>query len=693
MLNKFASTMLVAIMLMASLFTGKAFASSEQEGSNNYIEGQLVVSIEAQPGAYSIQSIDDTLTKLPTLANKGFSVADSLFGDKISAFAAQPLDSNFKAMAIQKMGMVYLVEYNVADYASLDAAKEALGKVLSDGGFQVRYISENRKMSALETATVLDVSAQAVNPNQTWNYNMIKVPQAWEITTGSTAVKIGVLDSGIDSNHPSLSNFVNTSLGRSFVGGTTMDGFGHGTHVAGTIASYGSVSGVMQSASLIPIRVLGNNGLGSLYGIQQGIVYAVSIKCDVINMSLGGGGYDQGMDDAVQTAVSAGVTVVAATGNDGVASISYPAAYNNTIAVGSVTSSRTRSSLSNYGSGLDIVAPGSNIYSTVPNGQYQLMSGTSMATPHVTGVVGLMKAVNPSLTPAQVESILKSTAQPAGSAYEYGSGIVDAYAAVQAANGGGNPQPDKQTQTTVQTDKSVYQRGDNINITSKVVNQQGSALQGASVNFTLTRPNGTTITNAAATNSSGVATWSITSNAQTALGSYQVKAESTLSGYQSSSATSSLQFSDGGGVDTQAPSVPSNLTSTGKTNTSVSLSWGASTDNVGVTGYEVYQGNSLVTTVTMTSSTVTGLTPNTAYTFTVKAKDAAGNISAASNAVSVTTNNDATPPNPNTPWALGVAYNMGDLVSYGGSTYQCLQAHTSLTGWEPTNVPALWLKK
>lgn len=689
-MKKFTSSMLVVILFIATLFTGVSFANPDQSNSSDYIEGQLVVSIEESPSLKSIQSTDDALMKSVSLSKNGFVVADSLFGQEVGTFSAQPLDSNVRATAVEKMGLVYLIEYAVEDYESIDAAKKALKSTLDRLGLNVRYISENRKMYALETATVQDPSAQAIHNNQRWHYDMIKVSQAWGVTTGASSVRIGVLDTGIDSNHPSLSNLVNTSLGRSFAGGTTMDGHGHGTHVAGTIASYGSVSGVMQNATLIPVKVLNNNGTGTMYGIQQGILHAANVSADVINMSLGGGGYDRGIEEAIQTAVSLGTIVVAATGNDGLSSISYPAAYSSSIAVGSVTSSRTRSSFSNYGSGLELMAPGSNIYSTYPNGQYVTMSGTSMATPHVAGVIGLMKSVNPNLTPSEARNILRNTAQPAGNMNQYGYGIVDAYAAVIAA-GGNVPQPIKETNTTLQTDKTVYQRGENINITSSVTDTQGNVLQGASVNFKMTRPNGTSLTNTATTNSLGVASWTITSNAQTPLGTYQILAETTLSGYDPSSAQTIIQLNEGsGGGDTQAPSAPGNVMSTAKTSTSVTLSWNASTDNVGVTAYEVFNGSSLAATVTNTTATITGLTASTTYTFTVKAVDAAGNRSAASNAVTVTT--DSSQPSP-TSWAPGVSYKIGDEVTYGGATYKCLQAHTSMVGWEPSIVPALWLKK
>ncbi|MCZ8521609.1 fibronectin type III domain-containing protein [Paenibacillus mucilaginosus] len=139
-------------------------------------------------------------------------------------------------------------------------------------------------------------------------------------------------------------------------------------------------------------------------------------------------------------------------------------------------------------------------------------------------------------------------------------------------------------------------------------------------------------------------------------------------------------------TDTQAPTAPSGLTSTGKTQSSVSLSWNASTDNTGVTGYDVYRDSVLAASVTGTSATVSGLTPNTAYTFTVKAKDAAGNVSAGSNPVSVTTDTSSSVQ----AWAPNVLYQAGAVVSYGGRTYKALQSHTSQVGWEPANVPALW---
>ncbi|MDP4097243.1 lytic polysaccharide monooxygenase [Paenibacillus sp. P96] len=145
----------------------------------------------------------------------------------------------------------------------------------------------------------------------------------------------------------------------------------------------------------------------------------------------------------------------------------------------------------------------------------------------------------------------------------------------------------------------------------------------------------------------------------------------------------------GGGSDTQAPTAPSNLRSTAATSSSIVLAWNASTDNVGVTGYTIYRDTTPVGSVagTLTSYTVTGLSADTQYTFTVKAVDAADNESAASNAATATTSDPSTEA---PDWAPNTTYNVNDLVTYNGVVYQCRQAHTSLDGWEPSTTPALW---
>lgn len=414
--------LLVCLLLSSFSFGQSPIMRLTPKDEGHIIEGEIILALKTDAGK-SVQMDALSLASLD-----GFYVKDSLKGSV----------ATLSKMDLNAIGDVYLLGYAPKTYPDFKAAAHALEEALTAAGHPVKYIEPNYEVKALG-------SMEAIHNSQAWHYNMIKVPQAWQYTTGSSAVKVAVLDTGIDHNHQSLRNLVNTTLGYNFTGGSTsdtMDRQGHGTHVAGTIGSYGVVSGVMQNVTLIPVKVLGDNGSGTTYGIQQGVIFAANQGADVINMSLGGGGYSQGMNDACNYAVSKGTIVIAATGNDGRGSISYPAAYASVIAVGSVDSNRVRSSFSNYGQGLDLVAPGRNIYSTYPNNRYTSLSGTSMATPHVAGVAGLMRAINPSLTVARAKEILLSTAQAAGAANQYGAGIVDAQAAVLAARGGGtNPTP------------------------------------------------------------------------------------------------------------------------------------------------------------------------------------------------------------------------------------------------------------
>lgn len=482
-MKKFLSVSLVFILIF-TMFASTALANGSDvqlhnEELHEFIEGQLIVSIEPKhdrKSKPSIQNRGSLKSEEAKLKKKGFKLKEALHNEE-DVVCTLIFSNSFNAEVIDHMGLVYLIEYDVNDFKSEKHAKREIEKEIKKLGYNVRYVSNNYIIEGVTSEAVAQsTTSTSMHRNQRWHYEMINAPQAWSITEGSRDVKIAVLDTGIDHNHPNLRNFVDTRLSRSFVDNNPLDVNGHGTHVAGTIASYGSVSGVMRNATLVNVKVLGDSGGGSLFAIQQGILYASEIGSDVINMSLGGGGYHRGMDEAAQTAVARGSIVIAASGNDSRSSISYPAAYNSVIAVGSVTSNRTRSSFSNYGNGLEIMAPGSSIYSTYPNGTFRTLNGTSMAAPHVAGVAGLMRSANPNLTVAEARQILRETAQPAGNFFEYGYGIVDAYAAVQRAAGATNS-----TNTAVTTSKTAYEKGEAINVTTTVTDQNGQQIGRAHV--------------------------------------------------------------------------------------------------------------------------------------------------------------------------------------------------------------------
>ena len=202
-----------------------------------------------------------------------------------------------------------------------------------------------------------------------------------------------VIDTGIDVNHPEFEG--RAVWGANFVDNNNSDCNNHGTHVAGTIGS--KTYGVHKKAKLFGVKVLNCQGSGSSSGVMAGVQWAIdyhknnSCKKSVINMSLGGGGSSNIFQSLLDEAFSLGVVTVVAAGNEySDACLSFPAGYNNVITVGATTSSDSFASFSNYGRCVDILAPGQNIESTIPGGSVAVYSGTSMASPHVAGVVSLM---------------------------------------------------------------------------------------------------------------------------------------------------------------------------------------------------------------------------------------------------------------------------------------------------------------
>jgi subtilisin family serine protease len=264
----------------------------------------------------------------------------------------------------------------------------------------------------------------------------IDAPEAWGISTGST-VLVAVIDTGIDYTHPDL--MFNYAGGVDFVNGDgdPMDDHGHGTHVSGTIAASlnnvtgdpsaeEGVVGVAPNARIVAYKVCDASGNCSDFAIEQGIAQAISVGAKVINMSLGGPEISQSLTDAVQDAWNAGIVIVAGAGNDGNTNKFYPAALPNVISVGAFDEDHRRASFSNYGSWVEISAPGNVIMSSYPMSQcvesgvpgdagcYNWLSGTSMATPHVSGAAALVWSRGDVTTNRQVFDIIVNSADPRG---------------------------------------------------------------------------------------------------------------------------------------------------------------------------------------------------------------------------------------------------------------------------------------
>ena len=287
----------------------------------------------------------------------------------------------------------------------------------------------------------------ATAPNDTYYANnqadlgVMGVPTAWQTTTGSSSVIVAVLDTGMFIAHTDLDG-INVVSPRNEITDTTdvSDGHGHGTHVIGEIAAETDngigVAGIAPGVSIMPIKVLSDSGSGWFSDIIDGIDWARTHGATVISMSLGGyldptsaAAYQPVIDNAY----NAGITIVAAAGNSGNGTISWPGAFNHVLSIAATNNSDQHASFSNANATVDLAAPGVSIVSTYRDGGYVSMSGTSMSTPHVAAVAGLVRSAHPAATVDEVEQALRTTAVDLGTAGRddvYGSGRVNAAAAV-----------------------------------------------------------------------------------------------------------------------------------------------------------------------------------------------------------------------------------------------------------------------
>jgi subtilisin family serine protease len=266
----------------------------------------------------------------------------------------------------------------------------------------------------------------------------INIEPAWALGT-ATSIVTAVIDTGVDYTHPDLASniwtntdevagngidddgngFVDDVRGWDFVNNDSdpMDDNGHGTHVAGTIGAVGNngigVTGVAWTASIMPLKFLDQSGSGSLSDAIKAIQYARVNGAKIINASWGGGGFSSALQSAITQFITSGGLFVAAAGNEATnndVTPSYPANYQGVISVGASTRTDTRASFSNYGTSVDVFAPGQSILSTLPGNRYGSLSGTSMATPQVAGALALLWGQNPTLSANSIsQALINST--------------------------------------------------------------------------------------------------------------------------------------------------------------------------------------------------------------------------------------------------------------------------------------------
>lgn len=616
------------------------------------------------------------------------------------------------------------------------AAKSPVNEAVSSFG-QIRGVSISEpvvKMSLGEYTTADAVPTPNDGSYSTqWHYNNtgqsggtadadIDLPEAWEVETGNSNVIVAIQDQGVDYSHVDLSGNMWVNNGEIAGNGVDDDNNGyvddyygynfgdnqgaiapgeHGTHVGGTVAAETNngtgVAGIAggwgnnDGVRLMSVQVFGDVSQG---GFDEGFIYSADMGAHISQNSWGGGGESQSINDAIDyfianggsagSPMQGGVVIFAAgNSNTSTGTSTWPAQYSSAIAVASTDDNDVRSSFSNYGTWVDIAAPGSDVYSCKPGNSYQYMSGTSMACPHVSGVAALIVShYAGNITPAEVRNRLETYVDDIyanNSSYtgQLGSGRLNAYAAVT----GTAPAPPPVTFCSSAGSNSSYEWIAGVSI-GNFNNTSGAAgytdftsetvelTVGETVNISLTPGfasttydeywkiwidynNDTTFTaDELAFDAGSMSKTTVTGNISVpadASGTVRMRVSMKYNGEQTACETFSYgevedyNVTFGGSTpDTQAPTAPSNLSASNVTKTSVDLGWSASSDNVGVTGYIVYQDGVQKATTSGTSTTISGLSQGTSYQYYVVAEDAAGNTSSASNVINITTDEDDT---------------------------------------------------
>ncbi|WP_134683476.1 S8 family serine peptidase [Brevibacillus migulae] len=323
----------------------------------------------------------------------------------------------------------------------LDKASEQEALTSLSSNPSVEYIEPNIKMHTF--AEIADPSY-----SKQWGLRAIHAAEAWAEATNTEEVTVAVLDTGVDYTHPDLANRVDTKHDYDYINGDSdaMDDNGHGTHVSGILAAELNKVGIAGTAGpidvkLLPLKVLDDEGDGDLYHVAMAIEDAVDLGADVINLSLGGywneemDGKPRTMIDAVEYAMDKGAVVIAAAGNEKAdADYFIPASIPDVITVSAVNENLKLTNFSNFGDSIDIAAPGEDILSTWPGGGYVYESGTSMATPFVSGAAALLKAQNPDLDPEELTDLLLEGTTDLGAKGDddlYGEGLLNIYQAWQ----------------------------------------------------------------------------------------------------------------------------------------------------------------------------------------------------------------------------------------------------------------------
>ena len=312
----------------------------------------------------------------------------------------------------------------------------------------VRIIHLPVNSSTSETTTNIDnnsssagPSVKEVTPNDKdfssqYYLREINATKAWNLTTGDSLLVVGVLDTGVDEKHPDLN-------GRISGGNPTVDlsdEIGHGTAVSGIVSANTNnnegIAGISWNTKILSLMVTDENGQAKVSTVVSALDDAYKNGAMILQISLSTNQFSQTLKDAIQQAKERNILIIASAGNTGITEARYPAAFDGVIGVGAVEENKEIASYSTRGDHVELVAPGTNIYTTAPGSSYRKVSGTSFAAPQATGAAALVWSIAPSLTNKEVENILINSTDDLGipgKDPDYGNGLLNIQKAVEMA--------------------------------------------------------------------------------------------------------------------------------------------------------------------------------------------------------------------------------------------------------------------
>ncbi|WP_422660343.1 S8 family peptidase [Paenibacillus sp. EC2-1] len=402
-------------------------------------------------GKFKVESVhSDTLRDLTVKTGHDNENASHFYENEIVIrFSQEPTELELKQIAKEisgkiprKLGYAYVFKSDRMDYKSLHTYfVEKWSPKYAEPHFL--YLTNEKNEPLTEN---VNIPNDLLFSDYQWNLPAIETNRGWNLSKGSKDVIIAVVDTGVDLSHTDLDGQLVSGYNVVDPSKAPADDVGHGTHVAGIIGALVNngegVAGVSWYNKIMPVKALDGSGSGTTYAVAEGIIWATDHGAKVINMSLGNYADSQFLHDAIKYAYDRDVLLVAASGNDNTERPGYPAAYPEVLAVGATNQDMTRADYSNYGDYIDVTAPGTNIASTYPGNQYAALSGTSMASPHVAAMAGLIRSLNPELNNREVMDLMISQAVDLGEKGKdkyFGSGQVDVFRSLEAASNQSKP--------------------------------------------------------------------------------------------------------------------------------------------------------------------------------------------------------------------------------------------------------------